>query len=425
MIILRRIALSIALLCATIFLAEQPAGSQPWISQTALAQEGTISTDTGADQGVQDAAIATKIRDIFNELNAYSDVTVTVNEGIVTLRGTTLSASGHEELQQLVGRVDGVIAIENEVHLTTDLSKRLNPAMERFQERLVQLFAVLPLLAIALTAFVLVALLGMALARMKQPWERLAPNAFVAEIYRTVIRIAAVLGGMVVALDILGATALLSTIMGAAGIIGLALGFAVRDTVENFIASLLLSIRQPFRPNDTIEINGDVGKVIRLTSRATILLSFDGNHIRIPNATVFKSRIINYTRNRERRFNFDIFLRDVSALPEALETGVKQLGQLPFILETPSPSGWIDRVTETGARLGFTAWIDQRETGLSNARGEAMRVVLAALTEKGATPVHEPQAAQSADEAALDKLVAQDRTENQQNDLLDDTVAEE
>ena len=46
-------------------------------------------------------------------------------------------------------------------------------------------------------------------------------------------------------------------------LLGLALGFAVRDTVENFIASVMLSIRQPFRPNDTVEINGDEGKVIR------------------------------------------------------------------------------------------------------------------------------------------------------------------
>lgn len=61
-----------------------------------------------------------------------------------------------------------------------------------------------------------------------------------------------IVGALVIALDVMNATALLSTILGAAGIIGLALGFAVRDTVENFIASIMLSIRQPFRPNDTV-----------------------------------------------------------------------------------------------------------------------------------------------------------------------------
>ena len=164
------------------------------------------------------------------------------------------------------------------------------------------MMAYLPLLAVAVLAFGVVVVIGFFIARREQPWDKLAPNAFIADIYRQLIRLAFIMIALVVALDILGATALLSTILGAAGIIGLAIGFAVRDTVENFLSSVMLSIRQPFRPNDTVEIGGDTGKVIRLTSRATILLSFEGNHIRIPNATVFKSRIINYSRNPSRRF---------------------------------------------------------------------------------------------------------------------------
>ena len=87
---------------------------------------------------------------------------------------------------------------------------------------------------------------------MRQPWNRIAPNAFIAELYRQLVRLMFIVGALVIALDVMNATALLSTILGAAGIIGLALGFAVRDTVENFIASIMLSIRQPFRPNDTV-----------------------------------------------------------------------------------------------------------------------------------------------------------------------------
>ena len=95
----------------------------------------------------------------------------------------------------------------------------------------------------------IVTILGFAIARLRQPRDRFAPNAFIAEIYRQLVRLVFVLTGLVLALDVMNATALLSTILGAAGIIGLALGFAVRDTVENFIASIMLSIRQPFRPN--------------------------------------------------------------------------------------------------------------------------------------------------------------------------------
>jgi len=77
--------------------------------------------------------MATRIREIMEELSGYEDVTVFVSEGVVTLRGTTLETSGHEELGKLVGRVDGVVAIQNEVSVSTDITKRPTPAMDRIR----------------------------------------------------------------------------------------------------------------------------------------------------------------------------------------------------------------------------------------------------------------------------------------------------
>lgn len=182
---------------------------------------------------------------------------------------------------------------------TTDVVKQLNPAVERFRALMAQVIAFVPLTSVALLASIISGFVGFFIVKMRQPCNRLAPNAFIADIYRQILRLGFMVGGLVVALDIMGATALLSTILDAAGIIGLAIGFAVKDTVETFIASFMVSIRQPSRPNYTIEIGGDTGKVIRLTPRATILLSFDDNHIRIPNATVFNSRIVNCSHNDE------------------------------------------------------------------------------------------------------------------------------
>ncbi|MBV7378878.1 mechanosensitive ion channel family protein [Maritimibacter dapengensis] len=355
------------------------------LPQIALAQNGTIHTGEGTStaRSQQDAAIANKIRDIIRELDGYEDVTVQVRSGIVTLRGTTLELSQAEKLDDLVGRVEGVVAIENEVTMSTDVAKRLTPLVERVQTRFWQTIAFLPLLGVAAVAFAIVLWIGFFIARRRQPWDRIAPNAFIAEILRAVIRIASIVAATVVALDILGATALLSTILGAAGIIGLAIGFAVRDTVENFIASVLLSIRQPFAPNDAIEINGDEGKVIRLTSRATILLSFDGNHIRIPNATVFKARIVNYTRNPERRFAFDMGVAYGTDLAEARALAEKTLEGLPFVLAHPVVSVWTTELGGSDIGLRLTAWIDQRETGLLVARSEAIRQVLIAFEAAG------------------------------------------
>ena len=404
-----------------------------------LAQEasGPITTENSAQQ---DAAIAIRIREILTELEIYEDVTVTVNEGVVVLRGTTTSSLDAAELEPLAARVEGVVAVRNQVTETADLVRRLDPAMDRFRSRMDQIIVFLPLALVAAVVFALVVIAGFAIARLRQPWERLAPNAFVADIYRQLLRISFVIFGIIIALDIVNATALLSTILGAAGIIGLALGFAVRDTVENFIASVMLSFRQPFRPNDTVEINGDIGKVIRLTSRATILLSFDGNHIRIPNAVVFKSRIINYSQNVERRFMFSIMIEREADLQEARNLVAQTVQDLPFILTEPAAQTWIESLHPAGVELVITGWVDQNATSIVRAKGEALRQVKLAIQAAGIIIPDATQAieikrdrtetppeprestlveeVEATDDAALERIVDAERDLKSTEDLL-------
>lgn len=409
--------------------------------------DGTISTETSPES---DAAMAVRIREIVEQLERFDDVTVRVNSGIVTLRGEVVDADAIAELSSLVSRVEGVVAIENRVMETADIAERLNPAAERLRVRIMQLVAALPLILIAGVVFAVIVAVGLWVARRKQPWERLAPNAFIAQIYRQMVGIVFVIIGIVVALDIMGATALLGTILGAAGIIGLAVGFAVRDTVENFIASIMLSFRQPFRPNDAVEIGGDEGKVIRLTSRATILLSWDGNHIRIPNSTVFKSRIVNYSTNRERRIMFEIGVAADADLAAVRQLATDTVADLPFTLDTPAPLVWIDRIGDGAIFLTVTGWIDQNETSLLRAQGEALRLVKAAVEAAGVevpdttyriqmlNPPEASAAQPSAsarpeqvedvgiqNERELEALVEQERATEESRDLLDEEAAAE
>jgi len=394
----------------------------------------------------EDNAIANRIRDILFELGDYEDVTVDVSEGVVSFDGTVTSGPDATALDDLASRVEGVVAIKNGVTETSDIGARLDPAIERFKTRVAQMITALPLVAISAVVAAVIIWLGLWIARLKQPWERLAPNAFIAELYRQIVRIAFVLGALVIALDILNATALLSTILGAAGIIGLALGFAVRDTVENFIASVMLSIRQPFRPNDTVEINGDQGKVIRLTSRATILLSFDGNHIRIPNAIVFKSRIINYSQNPTRRFMFDILIDRNADLGAARSLVEETVQELPFVLDDPAAATWIDSFEPSGVTLVITGWVDQHASSIVLAKGEAVRQVKQALQDAGISMTDSVQVVQMAQtstpetpptesaapakvtpdaETQLDRLITAERADEQTEDLLGDNGTQE
>ncbi len=369
------LAFVLALFFAPVATAQAQNGDTPaGETKTTIAVENDQTTDT---------AIERRIDKIFIEIKALQRVRVDVVAGVVHLTGTVLDAEAIDEAAALAARVEGVVTVKNDIVQVTSLRERLMPAWERFVARMKQVIALGPLLAVALIAFALMVLAGFAIARLSWPWDRIAPNGFVAGLYRQIVRIAFAAGGLVVALDILGATALLGTMLGAAGIAGLAVGFAVRDTVENYIASIMLSIRQPFRPNDHVQIDSFEGYVIRLTSRATILLTFDGNHVRIPNATVFKGVITNYTLNPDRRFTFKLGVDPDCNLRDALDLVIDTLKAFDFTLSDPEPNGWIEDLGDSNVVMTFTCWVNQRNTSYVKARSEAIRLSKRALESAG------------------------------------------
>jgi small-conductance mechanosensitive channel len=352
-------------------------------SQTATQGQNAAGEIATGDHAIADSEIRSRILAIFHELDGLDTVSVTVRSGVVTLHGKVTEAPLAARAEELAARVEGVVAITNQLEEETSVSERLVPVYERLETRLFQAVSYFPLFIVAFIFWIIISGVGIYLATMDWPWNRIAPNAFIANLVRQFVRILFIVIGAVFALDILGATALIGTLLGAAGIVGLAVGFAVRDTVENYIASILLSLRQPFRPKDFVSIEGFEGYVISLTSRATILMELNGNHIRIPNATVFKSSIINYSTNPERRFLFRLGVDSDSDLDRALAIGIEAVAALGFVLKTPAADGWIEELGDSSVILTFVGWINQNETSFQKARSEAMRLVKRALESNG------------------------------------------
>jgi small conductance mechanosensitive channel len=364
--------LSAVLLCGPAW-AQEP----PPVPDEPAGQIGVGGTE------ISDDAIALRILRMLRAMQGYEGVTIDVTAGVVTLQGEVVDAAALEALTRVVTRVEGVVAVDSRVTETADIALRLAPAWERLRVRAMRILVNVPIFLVALLTFGLIAGAGWLATTRLSIWDRLAPNAFIAEIYRTVARIGFGIAGLVVALDILNATALLGAVLGAAGVAGLALGFAVRDTIENFIASILLSLRQPFGPRDFVDIDGVQGSVARLTSRATILVSPDGNQIRIPNAAVYKGTIVNFTRDPQRRFTFTLAVDGTADLARALASGAETLEALPFVLRDPPVSVWIADVADGRATLGFAAWTDQRRFDFGKARSEGIRLVKRALEDMG------------------------------------------
>ncbi|MEO6155927.1 MAG: mechanosensitive ion channel domain-containing protein [Thermomonas sp.] len=325
-----------------------------------------------------------------------------------------------------------------------DLAQRFGLALDQVQAKLIALAASLPLLLVALVIVVGAIWLGGCFSRHLRIVARLSQkNPYLDGLLRRIVKTVIVLAGILMALDLLGATSLVGAVLGSAGVIGLVLGFAFKDIAENYVAGVLLGLRKPFSPGDTVRVEGHEGKVVALTSRATVLMTIEGNHLMLPNALVFKSVLLNFTRNPKRRFEFELDLNPCASLHGAMDAGIAALAGLDGVLKDPAPASLILEIPGGGARLQFTGWIDQHRNDIKRTRSESLRRVAKALQQGGyaaGEPVQrirmepntpDPQPPDNDNGAdrdtsvdhALDAQLGQARREESSSDLLEDATS--
>jgi small conductance mechanosensitive channel len=208
-------------------------------------------------------------------------------------------------------------------------------------------------------------------------------NPYMSGLVRMVVRSAIMLVGVLIALDLIGWTSVVGAVLGSAGVVGLVLGFAFRDIAENYIAGILLSVRRPFEPGDHVVIENREGKVISVNSRTTVLMTMDGNHLQLPNSLVFKSIVLNYSKNPRRRFDFGMLIDPNHSIRVSQTLAMSAIGQIEGVLDDPAPSWTVVEYGAAGIQLRFYGWVDQRTTDIGKVRSEAIRRTKAAFADAG------------------------------------------
>lgn len=132
--------------------------------------------------------------------------------------------------------------------------------------------------------------------------------------------------GTLVSIAILNLTDVLYSMLAAAGVMTIVIGFAVQDVAANFISGIFILLDQPFVRGDVITIGDFTGTVQRISLRTTEIATFDGPVVSMPNSTVATTPIVNYSINEERRVNLTVAISRETDLRAAIET-LRQLAE--------------------------------------------------------------------------------------------------
>ncbi|WP_168708573.1 mechanosensitive ion channel family protein [Hydrogenophaga sp. PAMC20947] len=259
----------------------------------------------------------------------------------------------------------------------------MTAVFQRLLDEAYRVVAALPLLIFALLIVWAAWLAGRWISQRAWVAHASKSNPFLQDLARTTVRWFVLGLGVLIALEIMQATALVGAVLGTAGVLGVALGFAFKGILENYLAGILMSVRQPFSPRDHVVIDGNEGIVVALTSRATVLMTLDGNHLRIPNALVFGSVTLNYTRNPSRRFDFEIGVGVNEDLIRAQSLGIDELTRIEGVMDKPPPRALITALGDSNVQVAFHGWVDQRAHEFLQVRSEAIRRVKLALERAG------------------------------------------
>src|SRR5580658_2867185 len=125
------------------------------------------------------------------------------------------------------------------------------------------------------------------------------------------------------------------------GIGGVAIGFAFQNILQNFLAGLLLLWAEPFRIGDEIKLDSYEGSVEEIQTRATIIKTYDGRRIVIPNADLFTHSVTINTALDSRRWEYDLNLKGITNLDGVKSFIVESVKKVQGVLSDPGPEALV------------------------------------------------------------------------------------
>lgn len=168
------------------------------------------------------------------------------------------------------------------------------------------------------------------------------------------------------------------------GLSSVAIGFAFRDILQNFLAGILLLLSEPFRLGDQIVADGFEGTVEEIQTRATFIRTYDGRRVVIPNATLFTTPVIVNTALDKRRLEYDVGIGYGDDIAQAKRVMLATVRASPSVLAEPEPEALVTGFGDSAVKIRLRWWVHPpRQMDVLSSRDEVLEKVRAALAEAG------------------------------------------
>jgi small conductance mechanosensitive channel len=353
-------------------------------AQTTESDESAVPERVDVAPVAEDSQIRDRLVRILSATEWFENPEVVVNDGVVFLSGSTETPDHKRWVGDLARNTQDVTAVVNRIEILDPDIWDYQPAFTGMQELWRNIMSAVPFLIFGVVVLVIFWVISVLVAKGARIYLRnRTMNDLLQNILARGIAIMVFLLGIYIVFHVADLTNVALTILGGTGLLGIVLGIAFRDITENFLASIFLSVQNPFHAGDLVEINNNMGFVQRLTIRATLLMTLDGNHLQIPNAAVYKSNILNYTSNPNQRIRFVIGIGYDASVASAQEIASKIFEEHPAVLSEPEPWILVDELASSTIILKFYIWVDGSKHNLLKVKSSVLRQIKNAYLKEG------------------------------------------
>ncbi|MBD3583219.1 mechanosensitive ion channel family protein [Flavobacterium selenitireducens] len=268
-----------------------------------------------------------------------------------------------------------------------DINTAINLIIDKLSVWGREFVRMLPNIAMAAIVFVIGFFISKLIKRLAlRLIAKVSHNVTLNRLFATVVYVFAIGIVLFIGLSVLGLDKAVTSILAGAGILGLALAFAFQDIASNFMSGIFMSFRKPLKVGDVVKLKGYMGKVKEINLRDTVIQTFQGHLITIPNKDVFQNPIENYTTLNKRRFDLDIGVSYGDDLDLVKQVTLDAVKDIPDISKTSPTTIMFREFGDNSINFRVRMWIDSAEQGtFSKVGSEAIQRIKKAYDKAGIT----------------------------------------
>lgn len=260
-----------------------------------------------------------------------------------------------------------------------------SPALDKLEGMLTGLIAALPNLVVALLVLVLFYFAARGIGSLVRRFTgRYDQHENVGLVFGRLAQWLTIFIGILLTAVILFPNFTPASMIEFLGIGSVAIGFAFRDILQNFLAGILLLITEPFRIGDQIVVNEFEGTVEEIQTRATFIRTYDGRRVVIPNADLFVDSVIVNTAFDHRRIEYDVGIGYGDNIGDAKRLIFEALDECDSVLADPAPEVLLVDLAGSSINLRVRWWIEPpRRRDALDSQDEVLVAVKQKLSANG------------------------------------------